>query len=65
MVIAAKARALLEGRYNVAFEDLTTVAKPALRHRIFLQYEAEAEKLTADHLVDLLVERISKEPGRI
>ena len=65
MVIAGKARALLEGRYNVAFEDLTTVAKPALRHRIFLQFEAEAEKLAADHIVDLLVERISKEPGRI
>src|SRR5207244_5902313 len=51
LVLAAKVRALLEGRYNVAFDDPSTVAQPALRHRIFLQFVAEAVGTTANRLI--------------
>jgi len=57
LVLAGKVRALLEGRYNVAFDDLVAVARPALRHRIFLQFEAEADEVTADQLIDEIVEK--------
>jgi MoxR-like ATPase len=64
MVLGAKVRALLEGRYNVAFDDLNAVARPALRHRIFLQFEAEADGITTDRLIDELLEHTVKEPAR-
>ena len=60
LVLAGKVRALLEGRYNVAFDDLIAVAHPALRHRIFLQFEAEADEVTADQLIDEIVEKTDK-----
>jgi MoxR-like ATPase len=64
MVLGAKVRALLEGRYNVAFEDLDAVAPPALRHRIFLQFEAEADGITADKLIGDILEHTVKESAR-
>ena len=60
LVLAGKVRALLEGRYNVAFDDLVSVAKPALRHRVFLKFEAEADEVTADQLIDEIVEKTDK-----
>jgi len=60
LVLAGKVRALLEGRYNVAFDDLIAVAHPALRHRVLLQFEAEADDVTADQLIDEVVEKTDK-----
>jgi MoxR-like ATPase len=51
LVLGAKVRALLEGRYNVAFEDIRAVALPALRHRVILGFEADADGVTADKLI--------------
>jgi MoxR-like ATPase len=56
LVLAGKCRALLEGRPGVAVEDLRAVALPALRHRIIMNFEAEAEGVTADSVVANLVE---------
>ncbi len=64
LVLAGKVRALLEGRYNVAFDDLTAVAYPALRHRVFLQFEAEADGVTADQIITEILERTVKESAR-
>jgi MoxR-like ATPase len=61
LVLAGKVRALLEGRYNVAFEDLAAVARPALRHRVFLQFEADADGVTTDQIIDEVLERTTKE----
>jgi MoxR-like ATPase len=61
LILAGKVRALLEGRYNVAFEDLAAVAAPALRHRIFLQFEAEADGVTGDRVIAEILERTSKD----
>jgi MoxR-like ATPase len=51
LVLGAKVRALLEGRYNVAFEDIRAVSMPALRHRVILGFEADAEGVTTDKLI--------------
>jgi MoxR-like ATPase len=56
LVLGAKVRALAEGRYNVSVEDLKTLAAPALRHRIILNFEGEAEGLDVDELVTQIVE---------
>jgi MoxR-like ATPase len=60
LVLAGKVRALLEGRYNVAFDDLDAVAHPALRHRIFMQFEAEADEVTSDQIIDEILEKTDK-----
>ncbi len=55
ITLAAKVRALLGGRYNVSFEDIRRVFLPALRHRIILNFEAEAEGIDPDQvLIDIL-----------
>jgi MoxR-like ATPase len=59
MVAGAKVRALLEGRYNVAVEDLRAVALPALRHRIILNFEGEAEGVTADAIVRTILDSVA------
>ncbi len=51
LIQAAKVRALIEGRYNVSFEDIRNIACPALRHRIFLHYQAVAEGMTPDSVI--------------
>jgi len=56
LVLAAKVRALAEGRFNVSVEDLRALAAPALRHRIILNFEGEAEGIDVDNLVTQIVE---------
>jgi len=56
MVLGAKVRALAEGRYNVSVEDLRALAAPALRHRIILNFEGEAEGVDVDNLIGQIVE---------
>ena len=51
MLLAAKIRALLEGRLNASHDDLAAIATPALRHRVILNFEGEAEGVPPDHVV--------------
>ena len=51
LVLGGRIRALLEGRYNLALEDVETVAAPALRHRIFLNFEADAAGVDTERVV--------------
>ncbi len=51
LVLAAKVRSLLDGRYNVSFEDLRRVYLPSLRHRILLNFEAQAEGIDPDEVL--------------
>lgn len=55
IVLAAKVRALMDGRYNVGFEDVRAMTVPALRHRILLNFEAQAEGITADEILDQIL----------
>lgn len=58
LVLAGKARALLQGRPNVSADDLRHLAAPALRHRILLGYEAIADKVTSDDLIAEILEAV-------
>ncbi len=60
LLLAGKVRALIQGRFNVGFEDLQAVAHPALRHRLILNFEAEAEGITTDHIIDQLLIEVPK-----
>jgi MoxR-like ATPase len=62
IVLTAKARALLESRYNVAFEDIQQVALDALRHRMILNFEAEAEGITTDNLIEDVLQNVPTQP---
>ena len=57
LLAASKARALLEGRYHVANEDVNRMALPALRHRVMLSFEGEAEGMSTDSIVDSVVKK--------
>ncbi|MBI3831329.1 MAG: MoxR family ATPase [Planctomycetes bacterium] len=61
IVVAAKIRGLLDGRYHASIEDIAAVALPALRHRIILNFEAEAEGITTDHVVQELLKAVPKQ----
>ncbi len=58
LALAAKVRALLEGRYNVSFEDVRRVYLPAMRHRVLLNFEAQAEGVESDKVLLELLERV-------
>jgi MoxR-like ATPase len=58
LVLASKVRAMLEGRYNVSFEDIKKVYLPALRHRVLLNFEAQAENIPADVVLDELLKQV-------
>lgn len=61
VALAAKVRALLDGRYNVSFEDIRRVYLPALRHRVLLNFEAQAEGIETDQV---LLEILQKVPEK-
>jgi MoxR-like ATPase len=58
MILAGKIFALLDGRYNVAFDDLQQAALPALRHRLILNFDAQAEGVTADAVIQAILGEI-------
>jgi MoxR-like ATPase len=60
-VLAAKCRALMQGRFNVSAEDVRGVALPALRHRLILNFEAAAEGVSTDSIVRNLIETVPGE----
>lgn len=61
LVTAGKIRAMLEGRFNVGFEDIRAVAYPALRHRIILNFQADMEGITTDRVIDEILKKIPAE----
>ncbi|NOY93946.1 MAG: AAA domain-containing protein [Deltaproteobacteria bacterium] len=65
LILAAKASALMQGRAHVAFEDLRCVAKPALRHRLIPNFEAEADGVSTDTILDALLEQVSEAPPSV
>ncbi|MEJ2485063.1 MAG: MoxR family ATPase [Anaerolineales bacterium] len=62
MILAGKINALLDGRFNVAYDDIRNAAKPALRHRIILNFEAQAEGIDPDEIITALLEAVIPEP---
>jgi MoxR-like ATPase len=60
LVLAGKVRALLEGRYNVSFEDIRRVYLPALRHRVLLNFEAQAENIPSDTVLAQILNEVKE-----
>lgn len=60
IISTAKIRAVLEGRFNAAFEDIYYTAYPALRHRLFLNFEASTEGVTADRVISEIIGEMEK-----
>jgi MoxR-like ATPase len=58
LILAGKVRALLHGRYNVSYGDVRALAPSVLRHRILLNFHAEAERVTTDEVIRLLLEAV-------
>ena len=63
LLLGAKARALLHGRFHATIEDVIAVAKPVLRHRIVLNFAAESEGMTTDIMVDKILESVKAKPA--
>ena len=60
LILGAKARAVLEGRFHVTTEDVQSVAHPVLRHRIVSTFHADSEGVTRDDIITRLIEKIPK-----
>lgn len=63
LVVGAKIGALLDGRFNAAIDDINDLALPALRHRLVLSFEAQAEGISPDVLVDAALESLDQAPA--
>jgi MoxR-like ATPase len=62
IIVGSKIHAILAGRVNVAFDDVRRVALPALRHRLILNYEAEAKGMTTDRVIAELLAAVPESP---
>jgi MoxR-like ATPase len=58
LILGGKARALMDGRFNVSFEDIRALAKPVLRHRVLTNFHAESERVTSDHIIEKLLKAV-------
>ena len=58
MLLAAKVRALLDGRFAIGFDDIKESALPALRHRLLLNFEGEAEGVRPDDVISEILEKL-------
>ena len=65
LILTAKARALFKGRYAVIMEDLHAMAYPVLRHRILMNFKAEAENITSDDVTAVLLKTMERPKGRL
>ncbi len=65
LILTAKARALLKGRYAVIMEDIQAMTPPVLRHRILMNFKAEAENISSDDIANKLLELIERPKGKL
>lgn len=63
IVKGAKARAFMEGRYNVSFDDVESVAYPVLRHRILLSFDAVSDNVTEDKIITGIIQKLGTQNG--
>jgi MoxR-like ATPase len=64
LVLGAKTRAVIRGRFHVSMEDIQRVARPVLRHRILTNYSAQAEGITSDNIIDRLLQVVPMHPNQ-
>jgi len=61
LLLGAKVRALIEGRFNVSYDDIAALSLPALRHRLILNFEAEAEGVTSDFVLNTILAEVPRD----
>ena len=61
LILGARARALLEGRFHVTTDDIKYVAKPVLRHRIMTTFQADSQGVTPDEIIERLLKHVPVE----
>jgi MoxR-like ATPase len=61
LILAGKVRALIDGRFNVSFDDIEAVAYGAMRHRLIVNFEAEAEGITTDHVIAQILRDVPRD----
>ena len=59
LISAAKVKALMNGRYNVSYNDVNELAYPVLRHRMKLTFEAIAERISPDEIVSMIIDELA------
>src|SRR5262249_31461343 len=64
LVLGAKARAVIKGRFHVSIEDIQRAARPVLRHRILTNYAAQAEGIRPDDIIDRLLQAVPVHPSK-
>ncbi len=64
LVLGAKTRAVIRGRFHVSMEDIQRVARPVLRHRILTNYSAQAEGISPDDIIDRLLQAVPLHPNQ-
>jgi MoxR-like ATPase len=65
LILAGKVRALIDGRFNVSFDDIEAVAFTALRHRLIPNFEAEAEGVTTDHIIAQVLRDVPRDAAAV
>jgi MoxR-like ATPase len=65
LLLAGKVRALTDGRFNVSYDDIEAVAASAMRHRLILNFEAEAEGITTDHIIAQILRDVPRDAAAV
>jgi MoxR-like ATPase len=65
LLLAGKVRALTDGRFNVSYDDIEAVAASALRHRLILNFEAEAEGITTDNIIGQVLRDVPRDAAAV
>ena len=65
LILTAKARAMLKGRYAVTLDDIQAMAYPVLRHRVLVNFRAEAENIHADDVTAMLLKEVERPRGKL
>ena len=60
MISAAKVKALMNGRFNVSYSDIASLAYPVLRHRMKMNFEAIAERISPDEVIGMILTEVAK-----
>jgi len=60
IILGAKGNALVEGRVHVSYDDIAAVVYPSLRHRLILNFQAEAENVTADQILKAVIDKVPR-----
>jgi MoxR-like ATPase len=65
LILGSKARALVNGRYHVSFEDVRALAQPVFRHRVLTNFHAESERITTDQITEQLLDAVAVPKSRM